>query len=75
MACGFVNAITCDFFFFFKETDSFLLYLALTDDKAHFVDLIIEMGWWSEKDIAWVKKGLYEKVSFLYVILSYQLAS
>ena len=75
MICGYVNAITCDFFFFFQETDSFRLYLSMIDDKAHFVDLIIEMGWWSEKDIAWVKKGLYEKVSFLYVILSYQLAS
>ena len=42
----------------------------MSADKAHFVDLIIEMGWWSEKDIEWEKEELYEEVSFVYIILS-----
>lgn len=47
----------------------------MSADKAHSVDLIIEMGWWSEKDIELEKEELYKKVSFVYIILSYQLAS
>ena len=74
VTCGFVNAITCAFFFF-QETNFLLLYQALSADKSHFVDLIIEMGWWSEKDIEMVKILLYEEVSFVYIILSYQVAS
>ena len=41
-------------------------------NKADFVDLILEMGWWSEKDIEWRKKMLFLEVSVIYITLSYQ---
>ena len=41
-------------------------------NKAHFLDLILKMGWWSEEDIEWVKVQLFIKVSVIYITLSYQ---
>ena len=41
-------------------------------NKAHFVDLILEMGWWSEEDIEWEKQNLFKEVSVIYITLSYQ---
>ena len=40
-------------------------------NKAHFVDLILEMGWWSEEDIEF-EKELFKEVSVIYITLSYQ---
>ena len=42
-------------------------------NKAHFVDLILEMGWWSEEGIEWSKKLLFRKVSVIYMTLSYHI--
>ena len=41
-------------------------------NKTHFVDLILEMGWWSEEDIEWEKQNLFKEVSVIYITLSYQ---
>ena len=43
----------------------------MDSNKAHFVDLILEMGWWSEEDIEF-EKELFKEVSVIYITLSYQ---
>ena len=48
----------------------------MSSNKPRFADLFLEMGWWSEESfVSWKILCLYEKVSFLYIILFDQLVS